>query len=104
VWVDPDSERFELGRVVEGARVVEQKSIPVDGGEQGHGLLDDAIGESVGGQRVVTEFSFDGGMGGAQGDDGDLAGVCEQVEAADLRGFPQDGRAEGIAHHDAPPE
>lgn len=81
-WVG--SEGLDLGRAVEGAMVVEQEPITVDRVEQCHGLLDDAIGELVTGQSVVTEFVFDGGMGGAQGDDGDFGGVREQVEATSV--------------------
>src|SRR4051812_38536234 len=43
-------------------------------------------------------------MGGAQGNDGDLGGMCEQVGAADLRRLALHRRAESIAGHADLPE
>ena len=100
-WVG--SERLALGGVVQGARVLEQEPVAIDGVEQRHGALDDAVCEAVAGQGIVIELVFDGRMGGTQGDDGDLGGVGKQVEAADLRALTQLGRAESIADHTGPP-
>lgn len=63
------------------AGAVEQEAIAVKGGEQGGGAVVDEVGEALERwQWVVAELVFEGGVHGAENDEGGLDGVLEQVE------------------------
>jgi hypothetical protein len=56
----PGSEDVEeVGRVVQGTRVVKKQAVPIDRLEKRHGALDDAVGSDVARQCGVVEFVLD---------------------------------------------
>ena len=83
------------------AGAVEQEAIAVQGGEQGGGAVVDEVGKALERwQCVVAELVFEGGVHGAESDEGGLDGVLEQVERGELGMIAQGLRVEG---HGAPP-
>lgn len=58
--------------------VLEQQSVPVQGVEHQHGMVDGVVGEAVERrQRVASEGVLNRGMGSTECDDGGLGGLTE---------------------------